>query len=78
MKRTALQDIKMDLRVNSTGYLRGINVEMTKGPVTMGVVNNYLSVEFWKKYRDWVKPTTITQREFTRLFSFQRGIKNGN
>ena len=58
--------------------LQSIVVEMTRESVTVGVIDKHISKAFWDKYGDWVKSTKISQREFTRLFSFKAGVKNGD
>lgn len=53
--------------------LKQITIEITDDLVTWGIVDKYLSDDFWDKYQTWVKSTKITEREFTRLFRFKQG-----
>lgn len=57
--------------------LKDITLEITDEPLTSGVVDEYLSENFWKKYGDWMKSMDIYERGRTQSFgkiNFKDGI----
>jgi hypothetical protein len=53
--------------------IESVTIEIVNEPVTWGIVDKYLSEDFFSEYHEWVKSEKITGREFTRLFQFQQG-----
>ena len=56
--------------------LKGITIEMTDEPVTWGKVDQYVTEDFWSKFRAWMKSMNIRERgKFIHLFEFKEGEK---
>ena len=68
---------KLDLsKTFGNGYSwKSITIQIVNEPVTWGIVDRYLSDEFWQKYRNWTKSLNIVERarQMPDLFEFKQG-----
>lgn len=72
----ALQEDRMEKLFGKGVRLKDITLEITKEPATWGIVDRYLSSNFWEAYRRWVKSMDIYERAKLipiNLFTFKQG-----
>jgi hypothetical protein len=70
------QDLSRDL--GQGVHLKSVTIKITEAPVTWGFVDEYLTKEFWKQYREWRKTMNIVERAKyipTKYFRFKQGEK---